>query len=74
MEPMTKVFQAEGNVPPKLEADSDSERQQITAPASWFSRLDEWRRQQAKIPTRSAAIRLLVTAGLDALAKKGGKR
>lgn len=50
---------------PKLDPDSDSERLQLVAPRSWIDRVDEWRRNQPGIPSRSEAIRLLVEKGLD---------
>lgn len=53
-------------MPPKLQDGVETERVQIVAPASWISRIDEWRRTQKKIPSRSEAIRLLVDKALDA--------
>ncbi|WP_188854810.1 hypothetical protein [Aureimonas glaciei] len=49
---------------PKLEADSETGRIQIVAPASWLARVEEWRRSQPKIPSRSEAIRVLVDQAL----------
>lgn len=54
-----------GAMPKRLDEDSETERVQIVAPASWVARVEEWRRAQARIPSRSEAIRLLVDAGLD---------
>jgi hypothetical protein len=59
----------EGQMPPKLEDHSDTERVQIVAPASWIRRIEEWRRAQPKIPSRSDAIRQLVELGLKAKPK-----
>lgn len=53
-------------VPPKLEDDSPTGRIQIVATARWASRVDDWRRKQADIPSKSEAIRLLVERALDA--------
>lgn len=55
-----------GPMPPKLDETSDTERVQIVAPASWVARVEEWRRAQIKIPSRSDAIRQLVERGLKA--------
>jgi len=52
-------------MPPKLETDADTVRIQIVAPRSWVQRIEEWRRQQEKIPSQSAAIRELVDLGLE---------
>ncbi len=53
-------------MPPKLKSGDETERFQIMAPSSWGSRIDEWRRMQPKIPSRSEAIRFLVDRSLDA--------
>lgn len=53
-------------MPPKLQDGVATERVQIVAPASWIELVDEWRRRQPKIPSRSEAIRLLVDIGLKA--------
>lgn len=53
-------------MPPKLQDGVQTERVQIVAPASWISRIDEWRRTQKKIPSRSEAIRILVEKSLGA--------
>jgi len=58
---------SEAQMPPKLEENSETERVQIVAPTSWIRRIEEWRRTQPKIPSRSDAIRQLVDAGLDAM-------
>lgn len=58
-------------MPKKLDDDSETERVQIVAPASWISRVEEWRRAQERIPSRSEAIRLLVNQALSA---KNAKR
>ena len=65
-------IQPGGHMPPKLDHGSETERLQIVAPSSWVQRVEEWRRAQPKIPSRSDAIRQLVDAGL--LARKGKKR
>lgn len=52
-------------MPPKLDSDSDTVRLQLVAPASWAARVDDWRRQQVAIPSRSEAIRALVEKALD---------
>lgn len=58
------------NMPPKLDEDSETERVQIVAPSSWIRRIEEWRRAQPKIPSRSDAIRQLVDLALEASRKK----
>ncbi len=60
-------------MPPKLEDGSDSERLQLVAPSTWVQRIEEWRRRQPKIPSRSEAIRLLVEQALDAEDRKAAK-
>lgn len=57
------------SMPPRLDEDSETERVQIVAPSSWVRRVEEWRRAQPKIPSRSDAIRQLVDAGLAAAKK-----
>ncbi len=52
-------------MPAKLDPDSQTERLQIVAPASLVARIEEWRRKQPRIPTKSEAIRLLVERALD---------
>lgn len=47
-------------MPPKLQDGVKTERVQIVAPASWIELVDEWRRKQPKIPSRSEAIRIIV--------------
>lgn len=51
-------------MPKKLDDESETERVQIVAPASWIARVEEWRRAQVRIPSRSEAIRILVDLGL----------
>lgn len=57
-------------MPSRLDDDSETERVQIVAPASWIQRIEEWRRAQPKIPSRSDAIRQLVDLGLEAKKKR----
>jgi hypothetical protein len=57
-------------MPARLDPDNEPKRLNIVAPASWVSRVDEWRRKQADLPNVSEAIRRLVDAGLDAGKKK----
>ena len=47
-------------MPPKLEPDVQTERIQIVAPRTWVERIEEWRRKQPRIPSKSEAIRMLV--------------
>lgn len=51
-------------VPPKLDEDSATERVQIVTTAAWVARVEEWRRKQPKIPSKSEAIRMLVDQAL----------
>jgi len=48
------------NMPPK------SERVELRVDAEFLARVDEWRRQQPDIPSRSMAIRRLVDGALQA--------
>lgn len=57
-------------MPAKLDEDSETERVQIVAPSSWIQRIEEWRRAQPKIPSRSDAIRQLVDLGLEVKKKR----
>jgi hypothetical protein len=41
-------------------------RLQLIAPVDWLKRIDAWRRHQPNLPSRSEAIRTLVTQALDA--------
>jgi hypothetical protein len=60
-----------GQLPQKLDKESETERVQIVAPSSWLRRIDAWRKSQPADVSRSAAIRALVDLGLEALKKKG---
>jgi hypothetical protein len=42
------------------------QRLQLIAPVEWLKRIDAWRRHQPNLPSRSGAIRELVTQALDA--------
>jgi hypothetical protein len=53
-----------GNMPPKLEKETPTDRVQVLAPRTWIVRVDEWRSQQRPIPSRSEAIRQLVNMAL----------
>lgn len=52
-------------MPPKLEDGIETERIQIVAPKTWVDRIEEWRRQQPRIPSKSEAIRILVDRALE---------
>jgi hypothetical protein len=52
-------------MPPRLEDGTPTERLQIVAPASWVEKINDWRRQQPKIPSKAEAIRFLVEQGLE---------
>lgn len=43
-----------------------TERVQLVTSQAWLMKIDEWRRKQPKIPSRSEAIRMLVDAALAA--------
>lgn len=58
------------SMPPKLESGTPTERIQIVAPATWVERIEEWRRGQPRIPSKSEAIRLLVDMAIDAELKR----
>jgi hypothetical protein len=49
------------------------QRLQLVAPVDWLKRIDAWRRHQPNLPSRSEAIRTLVTQALDAASKPGAK-
>ena len=57
-------------MPPKLDEATETERVHIVAHSAWIQRVEEWRRNQARIPSRSEAIRILVDLALDREAKK----
>lgn len=48
-----------------FDEDVVTERLQLIVSDIWLKRVDEWRRKQAKIPSRSDAVRILVTKCLD---------
>lgn len=56
-------------MPPRLDEESATERMQLVAPKSWMDRVEEWRRKQPRIPSKSEAIRILVDIAL----RQGGK-
>lgn len=60
MEPETET-----PLPPKLKADETSERLQVVVPKSVARRIDDWRRKQPDIPSKSEAIRILLEKALD---------
>jgi hypothetical protein len=46
--------------------DDEIKRLNMIAPASWFDRIEDWRREQPNpMPSVSEAIRRLVDLGLD---------
>ncbi len=51
-------------MPPKLDDESPTERVQLVTTAAWMARVEEWRRKQPKIPSKSEAIRMLVDQAL----------
>lgn len=53
-------------MPPKLEDGMKTERLQVLASEAWVQRIDEWRRKQPSIPSRSSAIRMLADIALQA--------
>lgn len=61
----------ESAMPPKLDDKSPTERVQLVTTAAWMERVEEWRRRQPKIPSKSEAIRLLVDQALDGEARRG---
>jgi hypothetical protein len=42
----------------------ETERFEMRAPKNWLAAIDDWRRKQPTIPSRSKAIRYLVELGL----------
>jgi metal-responsive CopG/Arc/MetJ family transcriptional regulator len=48
-------------------------RLQLIAPVDWLKRIDAWRRHHPNLPSRSEAIRELVTQALDAAETRKGK-
>jgi hypothetical protein len=78
MTPTAKIFETATEMPPKLEQGTETERMQLVAPSSWFQRIDEWRRKQPRIPSKSEAIRALVdhalAADIKAPERKGGRK
>lgn len=51
------------------EDEEDQERFHMRAPSSWMRAIDAWRRKQDDLPSRSEAIRRLVTLGLTVKVK-----
>ncbi len=47
---------------------------QMRASAEFLRRVDDWRREQADLPSRAEAIRRLIQLGLQAGTKEGGGR
>lgn len=62
------------NVPPKLSQLSATSRVTVIATEALLNRIEEWRRQQPKIPTKSEAARMLIEQALDAAEKRGGRK
>jgi metal-responsive CopG/Arc/MetJ family transcriptional regulator len=51
------------------------QRLQLIVPVDWLRRIDAWRRHQPGLPSRSHAIRQLVSDALDAAESgKGDKK
>lgn len=53
-------------MPPKLDEGSETCRVNIMAPQVWLDAVEEWRRRQPRIPTKSEAIRIIVSRYLQA--------
>jgi hypothetical protein len=53
-----------------MSEDRLDQRLQIVASQKFIDMVDEWRRRQAKIPSRSEAIRVLAETGMEALGIK----
>ena len=49
-----------------MPAETNDERLNLSLPRSLLRAIDDWRRQQDDIPTRTAAARRLIEAGLRA--------
>lgn len=58
-------------MPPKLDDQSPTERVQIVTTSAWMARVEEWRRKQPKIPSKSEAIRMLVDQALATEKSRG---
>lgn len=50
------------------------QRVQIVTSREQIAKIDDWRRAQQKLPSRSEAIRLLIEAGLTAESSKPKKK
>lgn len=55
---------------PKIDENSETIRIQVVTTQAWVDRLEEWRRLQPKIPSKSEAIRTLVDMALDAMERR----
>lgn len=53
-------------MPPRLKDAELSERVAVIVPASLLQRIEDWRRKQPSIPSKSEAIRLLLEEALRA--------
>jgi uncharacterized protein len=51
-----------------------TERLELRASAELLKRVDEWRRHQPDIPSRSSAVRQLVEIALSKLEQEGKKK
>lgn len=66
----TTTIPKKAAMPPKLDDKSPTERVQLVTTAAWMERVEEWRRRQPKIPSKSEAIRILVDQALDGEARR----
>lgn len=66
----------EAGVPPKLSSKSPSGRINVIATEDLLRELDDWRREHPDLPTKSEAVRLILTEALAdwRAAKTGGPR
>jgi metal-responsive CopG/Arc/MetJ family transcriptional regulator len=47
---------------------------QMRASAEFLRRVDDWRREQADLPSRAEAIRRLIQLGLEAARERSGRQ
>ena len=58
----------------RMAPEPKDERLNLSRPRSLLKAIDDWRRQQEDIPTRTAAARRLIKAGLTVKPGKGAAK
>lgn len=61
-------------MPPKLDVNGDTGRINVTAPEALLERVEQWRRQQPKIPNKALAARMLIEWALDEMERQAHEK